>query len=184
MNIFFLDESPMLSAQYLHDKHVVKMRSESIQMIASVHKRYGINLEKEWPKTSAGNFYKGGYENHPCTRWAGDNSANYNWLYIHLLHLEIEYAMRFKKIKTQTATVLSWLDNHFGNFCRNLPQSEVISPPVLAMPDYYKKECPVESYRLYYEKDKMYDKNGKFMGKYTSRSKPAWLKVGEYANCG
>ena len=35
MNIFFLDKSPDLSAQYLCDKHVPKMLLESAQMLST-----------------------------------------------------------------------------------------------------------------------------------------------------
>jgi len=35
MNIFFLSESPVLSARYLCDKHIPKMFLESAQMLST-----------------------------------------------------------------------------------------------------------------------------------------------------
>ena len=36
MNIFVLDESPVTSAQMMNDKHVVKMPTESMQMMSTI----------------------------------------------------------------------------------------------------------------------------------------------------
>ena len=41
MNIFVLDESPIISAQMQCDKHIVKMPLETAQMLCSVWHRYG-----------------------------------------------------------------------------------------------------------------------------------------------
>ena len=37
MNIFILDYSPKLSAQYHPDRHIVKMPLEAVQLLCSAH---------------------------------------------------------------------------------------------------------------------------------------------------
>ena len=58
MNIFILDESPIISAQMQCDKHIVKMPLETAQMLCSVFHRHG-----------QGHLvpYKEAHKNHPCT---------------------------------------------------------------------------------------------------------------------
>ena len=46
MNIFFLDKTPYKSAQYLCDKHVVKMILESAQMLSTAVQRYTGRMEE------------------------------------------------------------------------------------------------------------------------------------------
>jgi hypothetical protein len=41
MNIFVLDEDPVISAQMQCDKHIVKMPLETAQMLCSVFHRHG-----------------------------------------------------------------------------------------------------------------------------------------------
>jgi hypothetical protein len=179
MNIFYLDEDPFRAAECMIDKHVVKMRAESIQMIASVHKKYGVDLSTEWPRNSTGNPYKGGFDNHPCTKWAGATSANYNWLLAHLSGLEAEYDYRYCNKNTQTSVVLKYLVDTHHKFITKLPQSNSITYPQLAMPLIYytpwENPDPVLSYRAYYNGEKKQDKNGKNMAKYTKREKPEWM---------
>ena len=40
MNIFVLDKDPVISAQMMCDKHVVKMCTESLQMISTIAHHY------------------------------------------------------------------------------------------------------------------------------------------------
>lgn len=43
MNIFVLDTCPVVAAQYLNDKHVVKMVLESAQILCTVHHEFGLD---------------------------------------------------------------------------------------------------------------------------------------------
>ena len=56
MNIFILDEDPLLAAQAQCDKHVVKMVLESAQMLSTTHRIMGEDHEV---------FYKTVHKNHP-----------------------------------------------------------------------------------------------------------------------
>ena len=43
MNIFYLDKDPVIAAQMMCDKHVVKMILESAQMLSTAHRVCGGN---------------------------------------------------------------------------------------------------------------------------------------------
>jgi len=160
MNIFFLDSCPVNSAQYLCDKHVVKMVLESAQLLSTAWRL----LNKDFITDSI--FYKITHKNHPCSVWVRNNSANYNWVCKHALALCYEYKYRYNKNhKCYPIIVLANL---------NRPQFKIyttyISKPPLAMPDKYKSENYVRSYRDYYLGEKM-----KF-AKWTKRNIPFWIK--------
>lgn len=139
MNIFYTDHDPIKAAQALPDKHITKMPVESVQMLVSACARHGLPHNV---LTKAGTPHKGGYANHPCTLWAGENKANFSWLWRHGVALCVEYTKRYGKRHAcadqlyQLMSCLEWL-----------PAGE-LTTPALAMPD----ECkvagdPVESYK-------------------------------------
>jgi len=96
MNIFVVSKDPYDSAVFLCDKHVPKMAVESVQMLVSALIRNGADKDS-MPLTAKGTPHKGGYANHPSTRWVGDSRTNYEWLYAHAVALVNEFRYRFKK---------------------------------------------------------------------------------------
>ena len=98
MNIFKLDESPVVSAKYACDKHVVKMILESAQMLCAVH-----------PEGTAP--YKRSFYNHPCTKWVRESARNYEWLLLHAYALCAEYTSRYDKVHKSEA-VIEWCDEN------------------------------------------------------------------------
>ena len=69
MNIFVTDPDPVVSAQCLPDKHVVKMPLETCQMLSIVASHQWGHGYGDLPKKDSG-FYstaKGAFRNHPCT---------------------------------------------------------------------------------------------------------------------
>ena len=72
MNIFVLHRNPDTAAQMMLDKHVVKMPTESMQMICTIMDLYGF----ETPMKPV-------MLNHPCTIWARESSKNFQWLVDH-----------------------------------------------------------------------------------------------------
>jgi len=135
MNIFKLDESPVVSAKYACDKHVVKMILESAQMLCSVH-------------TEGTAPYKRSFYNHPCTKWVRESARNYEWLLLHAYALCDEYTRRYGKVH-KTEAVIEWCDNNRPE----LPNIDKTKQPT-CMPDYCKTESVVESYRKYYINEK------------------------------
>lgn len=157
MNIFVLDIDPSIAAKMMCDRHVSKMILETAQMLSSVADRYG------YPT-----LYKPTHKKHPCTLWAGDSVENWNWLIEHGLSLEEEKIFRTGK-GHKSADVIRWyVSKGFG------PNIESgLTSFALAMPDKYKCEDPVKSYRDYYLNEKQYFKDGR-RPKWTKRNPPNW----------
>lgn len=161
MNIFILDEDPQLAAQYLANKHVVKMILESAQLLCTAH-----HIRPAITYTYPSVFYKKTHENHPCAIWCRETSGNYFWLASHAIELCKEYTFRYGKIH-KTQSLIEWLEKHFpyikSDFMTDFPQ---------CMPEIYKRSNVVEAYRAYY----IYDKMKKIQCNWTKREKPFWIK--------
>ena len=148
MNIFVLDQDPYVAARYHCDKHVVKMVLETAQMLSTI----------------TGHGYRPTHLNHPCTVWARQSTGNFQWLYDLGLALGKEYTHRYRK-------------RHKSSFviAEQWPPPETIpagplTPFALAMPEQYKCDCPVQSYRAYYVGDKA------GILSYKNRAEPYWLQ--------
>lgn len=147
MNIFILDEDPYQAAKMLCDKHVVKMCLETAQIMSTIN----------------GGPYKSTHEKHPCVLWASETIGNYRWLAKHGIGIAREYFARFGKVHKSEEVILAleWP-------VLSLPTGS-LTPFVLAMPDVFKSEDPVESYRNYYMTKKDFCK-------WTRTSVPVWFK--------
>lgn len=141
MNIFVLDEDPVIAARYLCDKHVVKMIVESFQLLSTVQRKCGNANEK---------LYKSTHEKHPCVIWLLKSKANYRWLVRHVDAMHIEYKNRYEKFHS-SYTQLWTLVNQPPLCLPDIGLTEF----VLAMPDKYKSLNVVESYRKYYICEKL-----------------------------
>lgn len=86
MNIFVLDNEPRKAAEYVLDKHVVKMPLESLQMMSTIACHFGL----QYP-------YRPVMLNHPCTKWARESKDNFLWLWEHAGSLCEEYTSRYGK---------------------------------------------------------------------------------------
>lgn len=153
MNIFALDDSPILAAQYQVDKHVVKMVLETAQLLCTAH--------AVLDGTSPG--YKPTHRNHPCSVWLRESVANYRWLHDHFGALCEEYTFRYGRVH-KSAALLPVLMSAPSN----IPLVKR-TKFVLAMPGEYEVDCPIESYRNYYRHGK------KDLHHWTRRSPPSWL---------
>jgi|TARA_R110000803_G_scaffold10752_1_gene32587 hypothetical protein len=152
MNIFVLDTEIKKCAEYHCDKHVIKMILESVQMMSSVVRLSGYDLG-----------YKLTHKNHPCTIWARKSLANYKWLFKLTEGLNAEYRYRYNK------TV-----NHKSyDMVKTLPMPNIpdtgLTPFAQAMPDQYKSNNAVQSYRDYYLNEKAN------LLTWTKRKTPAWI---------
>jgi hypothetical protein len=138
MNIFVLDEDPVLAAQYQCDKHVVKMSLESAQILATVARKLLIG-------GFHGDLYKSTHKNHPCTLWAGSSYANFYWLVAHARALCEEYQFRYHKVHSALKQVNYVCIYQYPTF----PRYD-LTPFALAMPEEFRSDNAVESYRRYY----------------------------------
>ena len=144
MNIFILDSNPITAARMHCDKHVPKMCVEAAQMMASALRRHGAT-DEDMPLTKAGKPYKGGYAHHPCTVWAGESWANFEWLANHAITLCIEYTARFGKTHACEQPIVQMNTLHMKQF-----KQDKLTPFAQAMPDEYRDDDPVVAYRAYY----------------------------------
>ena len=142
MNIFALDANPVLAARYHCDKHVVKMVTESAQILSTVLREAGVDHP---------DLYKSTHANHPCVKWAGENRSNFAWLLNLMVNLLGEYDRRYdgagKFLRPRKMAGL------FARFMWELPEGDQ-TPFALAMPEPYRSEDAIASYRRYYKNDK------------------------------
>jgi hypothetical protein len=138
MNIFFLHTTPILAARAHCDKHVVKMVLETAQILAAVHHIHG---------NGANVTYKPTHLNHPCVKWAAASPANYRWLQRLGYELANEYRFRYGKDHKCEALINGELNNP-PTALAGLPT--LFTEPPKCMPDEYKRESTVDSYRAYY----------------------------------
>lgn len=182
MNIFVLDESPIVSAQEQCDKHVVKMIVESAQMLSTAHRmldgeqerrrsKSGKTMSKYWklPDEREGLLYKAVHMGHPCTVWSMESRANYVWHYIHFVALCDEYQYRYGKKHLTDRT----LSEALKQIPKNL-HGDKRTPFKLAMGS--NPECmsddPIESYRRFYE-----TKQERFKMVWSKRPVPSWFNL-------
>lgn len=166
MNIFRVDNCPVVAAQSLIDIHVNKMIVESVQMLCNAYTT--TELEKA-PLTQSGNVRKHSHLHHPCSKWALSGKGNYVWLMLHTEALIEERKYRFDKGHF-CESIFNWVASHIPS----LPLGET-DPPRAFDKTLYNDGDIVEAYRNYYRSEKAVDKNGKPMLKYTRRSKPHWF---------
>ena len=138
VNIFFLDKNPYTCAKWHGDKHVPKMLLEIAQMLSTAHHILGTDQD-------ISKIYKATHINHPCNLWVRESSANYEWSWLLLDALCREFEIRRdKKHKTEIDllyTLRMWPDIEYGE----------MTDPALAMPEVFKTNNAVESYRNYYK---------------------------------
>ena len=176
MNIFHLDRDPVKAAKMMLDKHVVKMIVEYAQLMSTAHRvldgeeyydktANGRRIKRWKHPTQEGFLYKASHVNHPSNIWLRESDENYHWLYMHFLAACNEYTHRYGKIHL-TDTKMSVI---LGNMPKNIPKVG-LTKFAQAMPDYCKREDPVEAYRFYYINEKH------SFAKWTNRDEPTWWK--------
>lgn len=97
MNIFATHTCPHQSADFLDDKRVNKMISESGQMLTCIMREAGVVMPEHmmmgYPNSVAG---------HKCTNWLRESSGNVRWLAEHLESLLGNYdrSTMYRNVRT------------------------------------------------------------------------------------
>jgi hypothetical protein len=156
MNIFFLDNDIKKCAQYHCDKHVVKMILETAQLLCGVHHV----TAHDTPQVP----YKLSHKNHPCAIWSRESLTNYLVLCELGLELCYEYTYRYGR-RHKSQEVIEWCVTNKPNIC-----DKGYTEPPKAMPDEYKVDSVVESYRNYYRGAKV------SFAVWKNREKPFWFE--------
>ena len=109
MNIFFIDPNPTQAAEWMVDKHVVKMILESAQLLSTAHRILdGVEYQgqsqsgrkaRRWKLLDQREnvLYSATHINHPSAVWCRASVENYNWLVDHFYALMGEYTYRYNK---------------------------------------------------------------------------------------
>ena len=131
---------PRICAIMHVDKHVIKMVLETCQILCTVH---------HLTKSDYIPPYKITHKNHPCIIWTLSSRENYKWLTKLGIELCKEYTYRYGKIHK--------CQNYIKDMSKNIPDIPRLgfTPPAQAMPEIYKSNNTVESYRAYYFFEKM-----------------------------
>jgi hypothetical protein len=155
MNLFVLDHDIDKCAQYHCDRHCVKMILEATQQICTAFHFHGIPAP-----------YKQSHMNHPCNVFCRESKENFEWVISYAFALGKEYIYRYEKKSHKSFDVLAWCvkNKHLINF-----PNQKFTKFALAMPDQYKVEDPVQSYRNYYNGEKRHLFNWK------QRQTPNWI---------
>jgi len=163
MNIFALDLNTTKCAEYHCDKHVLKMPTETAQMISFVY--YDKKLWNTDKPELLMKFSKN-HSLHPCSLWIKDSLLNFMWSCELGIKLVEEYRFRYDSVK--------------HNRCYDIFKFGLNNPPdfdkwsmtdfALAMPNEFKTEkSSILSYRNFYTHDKCHLHNWK------KRNVPNWI---------
>ena len=152
MNIFVTDPDPVVSAQCLPDKHVVKMPLETCQMLSIVASASWGHGYGHLPKKKTGTWYataKGAFRNHPCTQWAAASIFNTAWLIQHGCALSDEYTHRYGKVHGCADTLFE-AKKTFHKFAGEVITCYcMVESFTRAMPDEYKHDTSIDTFTAY-----------------------------------
>jgi len=175
MNIFYISDDPVQAAQWMVDRHVVKMILESAQLLSTAHRLLdGEEIvitqprkKKIWrlPDARESVLYSATHINHPSAVWCRQSVENYNWLVDHFFALMAEYTHRYEK-EHKCFGELSYM---LQSPPKNLKDWDWTDMPS-CMDDSYKiGNDPLQNYRNYYKvgKEKLH--------KWTNREAPPWI---------
>jgi len=184
MNIFYVDHDPVVAAQQLVDKHVVKMVLESAQLLSTAHRVLDGNMQerqrlvpgtlnnpkyrkhKTWILTDTRNdiMYQATHINHPSAVWCRTAVENYLWLVDHFYGLLAEYTYRYEK-KHKCYDMGYYLQSP----PKNLKDYDWTPMPSCMADEYKISNEPCTNYRNYYKigKSKLH--------KWTKRQQPEWI---------
>ena len=172
MNIFAVNDDPRLAARDLPDKLVVKMPTESLQLLTPwAFNTHGTYIQKP----DGTNYGTKGFAHHPCSKWLYESPANVAWLLCHAIEMCKEYTARYGK----EHGVMYGLSQIMVVFVENYGTeiSEERTPFVQAMPE----ECrvpgdSVTAYRNYINGYKGY-------AEWKYSEKPEWWSDEKHQPC-
>ena len=173
MNIFVLDNDPMVAASFLDDYRLNKMITETAQIFRAALGANGFTDDmclEHGVLTKSGTTWKITHKNHPVVLWAGECKENLEWLYRYALGLHNEYLERYGRQHASIPPILK-----MGEFMDMLPSLGCKTWFRQCMPDEYKHNDVVYAYRRYY-KSKQNSKRGVL---YRKGDVPYWWEMVE-----
>ena len=177
MNIFYISDNPVQAAEWMVDRHVVKMILESAQLLSTAHRVLdGLSMVDTSGRRKKTiyvipdmfrdiNLYSATHVNHPSAIWARESISNYLWLHRHAIALLDEYTYRYKKVHKCDGLIRSILSNPPDL----LKKTEFTQMPSCMAPEYIISDDPIENYRNYYREGK------KHIHSWKNRAPPYWI---------
>ena len=114
---------------------VVKMILESCQILSTVLNEQGLEAP-----------YRSFNPKHPSCLWAAESADNFENLSLHTMAMLEEYTDRFGKVHKCAGVLEQIMDLYDSSL---FPRQDA-TPLRLAMPDYFKSNNPILSYRKFY----------------------------------
>lgn len=154
MNIFVVNDDPRLAAHDLPDKLIVKMPTESIQLLTP----WAFNVHGCYIQKPDGTYYGiKGFAHHPCAKWLYESPANVFWLLNHAVAMSDEYTRRYKKkhgVNFALQQINDLLEKTYDHsWAKWFNHTDFVQ----AMPEEFKvKGDPVQAYRNYINGSKGY----------------------------
>lgn len=143
MNIFYLSQCAYTSAEWMHEKHTVKMVLESAQILSTAVQMNIMETDNR--------LFKCAHIYHPSVKWVSESIWHYEWLMRHYQALSAKYARVFNRDHIAYTRLISYLREYYDLF----PDNGFRHPP-LCMPDKYKVHDSAEAcYRAYYIGEKL-----------------------------
>jgi hypothetical protein len=179
VNIFYIDKDPVQAAQWMVDKHVVKMILESAQLLSTAHRLLdGREVEgksktgrkaRRWVLDDHRDpiIYQATHINHPSAVWCRQSVENYNWLVDHFFALMSEYTHRYGR-KHKCFGDLSYM---LASPPKNLEEWFWTPMPSAMADEYIVSDDSLTNYRNYYRLGKVR------MHKWTNRQPPEWINL-------
>ena len=190
MNIFALSRNPQEAALEMLDKHIVKMPTETCQMLHTnvlyfdYIEHYGeeptLAQVKQFHRDINSRLMKPAMLNHPSTIWARQNPHNTRWLYEHGKALCEEYTYRYGKVHGSQSRILdiAYTIDEDSNW-------SFATPVTIAMDDKYRLvkdnripdwDFVINSYRHYYLQGKWR------FAEWRAKRMPKWWPKDHYKN--
>lgn len=159
MNIFFNDYDPIKAAEYLCDKHIVRLITEAGILLCGVHHKMQFKYEDGQPPYKTGPIMNG-----KLVKWLCESLSNYNWCIDYAMEIGRQYTLRYNKLHKAQA-IIEWCKNHHPDIkdigLTKMPQ---------IMPEKYMQEDTIQAYRNYCIAEKIR------FAKWKLNNKPEWWK--------
>lgn len=150
----------------MFDKHVSKIILEAVQMLCTtIHMVNPDNPVKDKIK-----IYKIAHKNHPVTIWMQASLDNFIWSLnlVEAMHTEWKYRYDHPAEKMHKSYIVAQYLRKYAPSADKFPNTG-LTPFALAMPNEYKGNDPVKSYRKYYQSPQKQK-----IASWKKRGKPAW----------
>ena len=198
MNIFALSKDPDEAAIQMIDKHIIKMPTETCQMlhtniiymeyVQAYGKQPQLKDLKRFHKQTDSKLMKPAMLNHPSTIWARQSIANFHWLYQHGLALCEEYTLRYGKRHGSHDRIIIGMRRR-DNINYSFPHTG-LTPVTIAMFDkyrldeneYYNRNPNAKDWDFVIASYKHYYLQGKWEFASWKTSPPNWWPKDHYNN--